>query len=256
MVPVPLTATPVPVTDILPWREDFRREMACQIVHDSLHDRTGWTQSYLLASGGVVVGYGAVAIGGPWQGTKTVFEFYLAPAHHGRAFDFFEAFLLASATTHFEFQTSATLLNSLAHVWSQDLRSEHIVFHDRLATRLPANGSRLSRASPDSVAKLFTHQHEPIGDWLLELDGTIIATGGVLDHYNPPYGDIYMEVAEPYQRRGFGAYLVQELKRISRENGMIPCARCSTTNIPSRRTLQKAGFVPCAHILTGTIKTP
>jgi GNAT superfamily N-acetyltransferase len=35
-------------------------------------------------------------------------------------------------------------------------------------------------------------------------------------HYNPPYGDVYMEVAEPFRRRGLGAYLVQELKRIVR----------------------------------------
>jgi hypothetical protein len=26
--------------------------------------------------------------------------------------------------------------------------------------------------------------------------------GGILDHYNRPYGDIYMEVAEPFRRRG------------------------------------------------------
>ncbi len=62
-----------------------------------------------------------------------------------------------------------------------------------------------------------------------------------------------MEVSEPYRRRGLGCFLVQELKRICYELGSIPCARCNPDNIASRRTLQKAGFVPCAHILRGIL---
>jgi RimJ/RimL family protein N-acetyltransferase len=70
-------------------------------------------------------------------------------------------------------------------------------------------------------------------------------------HYNPPYGDIYMEVDEAHRRRGYGCYLVQELKRLCRELGGVPGARCFPTNAASRRTLQRAGFVPYAHILIG-----
>ena len=72
-------------------------------------------------------------------------------------------------------------------------------------------------------------------------------------HYNRPYGDIYMKVAEPFRRRGLGSYIVQELKKICYGMGNIPCARCNTSNIISRKTLQKAGFVPCAHILKGAL---
>ena len=72
-------------------------------------------------------------------------------------------------------------------------------------------------------------------------------------HYNHPYCDIYMEIAEPHRRRGLGAYLVQELKRIAYEMRGIPAARCNPTNVPSRKTLQKAGFVPYAHIVVGKI---
>ena len=38
------------------WRDMYRLEMACQVVHDSLHDRPGWTQEYLLTSAGRPVG--------------------------------------------------------------------------------------------------------------------------------------------------------------------------------------------------------
>ena len=65
-----------------------------------------------------------------------------------------------------------------------------------------------------------------------------------------------MDVAEPYRRRGFGSYLVQELKRLAYELGSIPAARCDTANLASRKTLQKAGFVPCANIVNGTIAPP
>ena len=87
----------------------------------------------------------------------------------------------------------------------------------------------------------------------MEAEGRIVATGGILFHYNRPYGDIYMEVEEPFRRRGLGCYLVQELKRVCYEQGSVPAARCGLANIPSRKTLQKAGFIPCGHILNGSV---
>lgn len=251
---MPLSATAVPLADILPLREAFRREMNCQIVHDSLHTRAGWTQAYLITDDGVPAGYGAIAVSGPWQGTRTVFEFYLTPEHRGWAIECFDLFQRASAATHFEFQTNSLLLTALAHAWNPRLRTERILFHAEHTTNLPAHGTRLRRATPADI--IFKHHDEPVGDWVLERDGQIIATGGWLTHYNPPYADLYMEVAAPHRRHGHGAYLVQELKRLCRESGYIPCARCRPANIASLRTLEKAGFMPCAHILTGPLREP
>ncbi len=62
-----------------------------------------------------------------------------------------------------------------------------------------------------------------------------------------------MEVAKPFRRRGFGSYLIQELKRVCYEMGRIPAARCGVSNSASRATLQKAGMIPCARVLTGVI---
>jgi hypothetical protein len=39
-----------------------------------------------------------------------------------------------------------------------------------------------------------------------EVDGAVAGKGGILFHYNQPYGDMYMEVHEPFRRRGFGGY--------------------------------------------------
>ena len=77
--------------------------------------------------------------------------------------------------------------------------------------------------------------------------GVVAATGGILCHYNVPYGDIFMGVAEPFRRRGYGSYLIQELKRVCYERGRIPAARCNASNVASRATLQKAGLLPCAR---------
>ena len=85
------------------------------------------------------------------------------------------------------------------------------------------------------------------------VDGAVAAKGGILFHYNPPYGDIYMEVMEKFRKHGLGSYLVQELKRECYKLGAIPCARCDPTNVVSRKTLQRAGFVPFAHILNGIL---
>jgi GNAT superfamily N-acetyltransferase len=128
----------------------------------------------------------------------------------------------------------------MLHIWAHNITSEKIVFEDKLTTA----------HSPSGVT--FKRQREPDEGWVLEVDGAIAATGGILYHYNRPYGDIYMEVAEPFRRRGLGCYLVQELKKVCYELGSVPCARCNTSNIASRKTLQKAGFIPCAHILSGS----
>ena len=243
----------VAVEEILPWRDRFRQEMSCQIVHDSLHARSGWTQSYLLTAESAIAGYVAVAVSGPWQETKTVFEFYVAPEHRAHAIDLFAAFVAEAQPTHFEIQTNDVLLTVVFHLWCRDAVSDKIVFQDGQTTALPPNGAVLRRAKPADAAGIFAHHAEPVGDWLLELEGEIVATGGVLYHYNRPYGDLYLEVAAPFRQRGLGSYLIQELKRESYQGGSVPCARCDPANLASRRALQKAGFVPCAHILTGLL---
>lgn len=236
------SAKPAIFQEILPWRDLFRRKMNCQIVHDSLHGREGWTQPYFLEADGQKAGYAAVVVGGPWKGTRTVFEFYLLPDQESRAFDLFACFLAASEATGFEIQSNDLLLTAMFHAYARDVRSEKIVFEDSVTTSHAVDGFSF-RKQEDAEG----------GEYVLEIDGAQAARGGILFHYNRPYGDIYMEVVEGFRQRGLGSFLVQELKRICYQMGSIPCARCNTGNISSRKTLQKAGFAPCAHILTGSI---
>jgi len=242
--------------EVLPLRERFRAEMNCQIVHDSIHRRPGWTLTYLLESKGVMAGFGSVAIGGPWKDKPTVFEFYVLPEQRAQAFVLFEALLAASNPEFMEVQSNDTLLFVMLHTYAQKIESEKIVFHDKITTALPANGATLRCMISQAEIQAHIEQRQGGPEWQMELDGHVIGQGGILFHYNVPYGDIYMEVAEPYRRRGVGAWLVQELKREAYKLGAIPGARCNPTNIASRNTLQKAGFVPFAHMLNGVLGEP
>jgi GNAT superfamily N-acetyltransferase len=248
-----LTATPASAAEILPLRARHREEMSCQIVHDSIHRREGWTLSYLLRVDGAAVGFASAAIAGPWKDRPTFFELYVLPEHRSRAFDLFEAFLDASGARFFEVQTNDALVTATALRHGRDIASEKIIFQDGATTALPSNGAVLRHVTSEDEARASMAQRQGSSEWRLELDGAVAATGGIAFHYNVPYADLYMDVAEPFRRRGLGSYLVQELKRACHEIGSVPCARCSPANVASLRTLQKAGFVPCAHILIGAI---
>jgi GNAT superfamily N-acetyltransferase len=238
---------------VLPLRTRYRQEMNCQIVKDSIHTRPGWSLTYALSLAGAVVGFGTVAIAGPWQDKPTILEFYVLPAHRDRAFDLFETFLETSGAPQMEIQSSDLLLAAMLHTYARDVASEAIVFRDGLTTALPANGAVLEQMTSDKEIRCSMNERAGGGQWLLKVEGQQAGNGGILFHYNPPYGDIYMEIDEPFRGRGLGAYLVQELKRLTYELGSIPAARCNVDNRLSRKTLQKAGFVPYAHVLNGSI---
>jgi GNAT superfamily N-acetyltransferase len=233
------------------WRDMYRLEMSCQIIHDSIHDRAGWTREYLLAVAGKTVGYGSVAVAGPWTGKPTVYEFYVAPNHRLRMFDLFRALLATSAADSIEVQSNDTLATVMLHTFASPVTSESILFHDKLLTSHAPSAAIFREPTASEAPDVAAVDRKWHG--VIEVEGEVAATGGILFHYNRPFGDIFMEVAEPFRRRGYGSFLVQELKRVCYEGGHVPAARCNTDNVASQRTLQKAGFVPCGHILTGAV---
>jgi len=239
--------------DVLPLRVRYRAEANGQIVHDSIHARPGWTRSYLQRVGDGVAAFGSVAVAGPWKDKPTAFEFYVVPEQRGRAFDLFEAFVAASGARFFEVQTSDVLLNVMLHTYGSDIASEKIVFRDELTTSLAIPGAALRRVTSETESVKCFQERAGRSDWTLELDAKPMGSGSLLFHYNYPYCDVAMEIDEEYRRRGLGAYLVQELKRFAYKMGGIPAARCNPENVASRKTLQKAGLVPFAHILVGRI---
>jgi GNAT superfamily N-acetyltransferase len=228
-------------------------EMSGQVVHHSIHQRDGWTVTHGLEFEGRWVGFGSIAIAGPWTGRPTVFEFYLDPVHRCRAFEAFEAYLEASGVRHFEVQTSDGLLTVMLHAYASNVVSEKIVFADHQVTALAMEGTSLRQVTPIEEVREAMRRRRGGGEWVLEWKGQPVGKGGILFHYNEPYGDVHMEIDEAFRRRGLGAFLVQELKRCCRELGAVPAARCNVGNTASRQTLQRAGFAPRGHMLLGDI---
>ena len=244
-------AKQVSAPDTLSFRTRQREELNGQIVHDSIHRRPGWTVSYILEADSQPVGFGSVAIGGPWKDKPTLFEFYVLPHFRNRSFDLFEALLATGKPQYFEAQTNDALIAVMVHTYGSETKSEKIVFRDGLITDHALPGTVLRLTTAGDELRSCIEQRQGGGEWLLQLDGREVGKGGILFHYNRPYGDIYMEVQEGSRRCGLGSFLVQELKRECYVLGAVPAARCSPDNIASRRTLVRAGFVPCAHILQG-----
>jgi GNAT superfamily N-acetyltransferase len=248
-----ISARTTSLEDILLWRDMYRLEMGCQIVHDSIHERQGWTDEYMLLVAGAVVGYGSIAVGGPWKGAPTAYEFYVVPQHRLRLFELFGALLEASGAVNIEVQSNDVLATTMLHAFAGPVTSASVLFHDKVTTSHHPTGATFRAPTANEAPDVPRAQLKWHG--VVEIEGSVAASGGILFHYNRPYGDIYMETREPFRRRGLGAFMVQELKRVCHEGGHVPAARCNPGNLASRRTLQRAGFVPCGHILKGPVRT-
>jgi GNAT superfamily N-acetyltransferase len=243
----------VELREIEGLRDIYLHEMNCQALFDSIHGRPGWSHEYLITEGDSKVGYGSVAVGGPWKEKPTVYEFFVLPQQRRRLFDYFLALLASCGATAIETQSNAGLLRVMLHTFAPTVTSESILFHDKMTTNHASPDALFRRATPEDAGQVAQQQLDSQARWLVVVGGVVAGAGDILYHYNRPYGDIYMAVGESFRRRGLGTYLVQELKRVCYEGGSVPAARCNPKNIASRQTLQRAGFVPCGHIVTGTV---
>lgn len=176
-------------------RSLYRQEMNCQVLFDSIHPRPGWSLEYLINLDGKPVGYGSLAIAGPWTGKPTLYEFFILPHYRSRVFELFEALLAHTSPVAMETQSNGTMLSIMLHTYARDVVSESILFHDRLTTALPPPpGATFRRATAaDQLDGVHEDQLDTHG--VVEIEGAVAASGGILFHYNPPYGDIYMQTA-------------------------------------------------------------
>ena len=239
--------------DIAPLRENYREEMNCQIIHDSIHRRPNWTREYVLEQADMAVGYGSVAVDGPWRDSPALYEFYVEREHRARIFDLFTSLLPVCGARIIETQSNAPMLTVMLHTFARNIRAESILFEDSFETTHAPAGAAFRAASPDDVGALRRQHLDDGARWVVTMNGEVAGAGGVLYHYNRPYGDVYLEIAQPFRRNGLGAYMVQQLKAECRANGSVPAARCNVENLPSRKTLQKSGFVPCGNIVVGDL---
>lgn len=233
---------PCRLGEVAALREDYRDAARCQIVHDSILPR-GLADPFRVSVGGEVVGYAGV-----WNKhfPDRILEFFVRPGWRQLELEFLRALRDLTGARELEIQTNiadgeAFLRRCASRVWT-----EKLLFEAGEATDLAAPGVRFRERGPGDEG--------PEGVWVVEGEDGVLGAGGILTHYNPPYGDLYMEVIEPARRRGIGSYLIQELKRVCAERGLEPAARCDPDNVASRRTLERGGLVHCGALMAGTLR--
>jgi GNAT superfamily N-acetyltransferase len=176
------------------------------------------------------------------------------PQYRRRASAWFQELLSASRAEYIECQSNDLLLSSMLYEFSACVSADTVLFEDHAVTEHHPAGAIFRRRRNND--RIFEHAAEPVGDYVVEENGEVIATGGFLVHYNPPFADLFMKVRANRRNRGVGSYLLQEVKKECYRAGRVPAARTGLDNLASRATLLKAGLRICGFMLKGRVQAP
>lgn len=241
------TITKTGSASIESFRKLFLQELNNQFIYDKCH-YYGWADCYLFSFKETEIGYAAVWGTNDRSIRDSLFEFYILPPYRRYTDAFFSLLLSASDASVIECQSNDLFLYALLCRYADTIKTERILFEEHIQTNIEIPGVLFrKRTDADNMS-------EDDGDHVLECNGTVVAHGGLLLNYNFPYADVYMHVLENHRQKGYGSFIVQELKKLAYSMGRVPAARCTITNSISKATLEKAGFTICGFIQTGTIK--
>jgi GNAT superfamily N-acetyltransferase len=246
-----ISVQPTSLEVILPFRKMFLEENNMQIRYNAVHER-GWADMYLLQIDGKSVGYGAIKGRNDLSDRDSIFEFYTTPSVKNENAKLFHELIQVSKAMYIDCQTNEPILTSMLFEFAQDIHAEAILFKDDNTTNFTTNDVVFREIKPDET--VFEHHLEPIGKYVLLYKNEIVATGGFLLHYNMPFADLYMEVNSDFRQKGFGSYLLQEVKKVCYLSNRVPAARCNIDNKISKATLIKAGMQVCGYVVCGNIK--
>jgi GNAT superfamily N-acetyltransferase len=246
-----IEATKTTLKEILSLRNLFLQESNFQIRYNASHER-GRTDSYKISVDTIIIGYGSLKGNENPAERNTIFEFYIIPSFRHLSSGAFAKLLNISSASFIECQSNDILLNSMLYEYGQNINANVVLFKDQIATFHHLDDVKFRKRNDGDV--IFEHKLEPEGDYVLEKNNQIVATGGFLLHYNVPFADLYMEVRQDYRRQGLGSFLLQEVKKQCYLATRVPAARCDIENIASRATLQKAGMAVAGFLLLGTVK--
>ena len=247
------SARRVSLADIAPWRARHLKELNAQCRYDACHWR-GWSDHWQLRVGSRAVGYAAIKGRDALADRDAIFEWYVdADARqHGDAL--WQAVVTTARPSHVECQTNDHALHAMAQRCTSALTPTTWLFGAPVVLPVVADspGVARPRRADDLV---FAHHSEPVGAIVLDVEGRgIVATGGALTHYNPPFADIFMEVAPEHRRRGYGTAIVKAVIVACAHEGFVAAARCGLDNTASRATLLRAGMRDVGQVVVGALR--
>ncbi len=242
-------ATRASLADVLPLRGAYLHQLHAQCRYDSVHAR-GWADHWRLQLDGRTVGYAAIKGLDSITDRDALFEWYVVPPARAASDRLWAALLASASPSWVECQTNDPELSSLASRHAERVTATTWLFEAGPWQDAGARALARPRREDDVV---FAHAVEPVGDIVLEVHGAIVATGGAATHYNPPFADVFMEVAPDQRRRGYGTRMVTEVIRTCWLTGHVAAARCAIDNVASRATLLRAGMREVGQIVVGRL---
>jgi GNAT superfamily N-acetyltransferase len=232
--------------DIQPFRILFLEESNFQFIYNKCHTY-GWADTYMFILDDEKIGYGAVWGKDKREDKDAIFEFYIIKPYRKFANKFFSKLHITSEAPFIECQSNDLLLSSLLFEHAQNIHAEAILFEDDFQTGFTIPGVIFGKKPKKDDAGIDAREY------ILKQNDEVVATGGLMLNYNMPYANLYYEVYENHRQKGFGSYMVQELKKEAYLIGSVPAARCNISNMISKATLLKAGFKVCGFRLNGEI---
>lgn len=234
--------------EVADLREMARQAAGCQIVRFTNLPR-GFAYSVLAHVDGVPAAYAAVRT---TDDEPILIEFYAAPDFVSQERELAHAILAFTHVALIEAQTNIPVQQRLLEAFGTDPQPGPFLFAQDRETDLQPHGATFRPRAPSDV--IFEHSVEPVGDFLIEFEGQVVATGGYFTHYNPPYVDLFMEVHPDFRRRGFGSYLLQHIQKECKALGFIAAARCDAENLASKACLERSGMRCCGQIVTARVR--
>jgi GNAT superfamily N-acetyltransferase len=259
---------PATLDEVADLRLLYAREFG-DIIRYEREIRQGRTRIYGVRSAGTLIGYGILH--GEGEDRSTVVEFFLLPHYRRHTVPVFDRFTAATEATGVQARSNDRDLLLLLYERTREIVPGAYYFRDAESTHHPIPGVRCRSIEPDDLDTLTPiltssagwpfelADRQAVIAWmetnecrLLEDEEGIAGIGAILHGYNPPFANIGMVVMKRARGRGYGTYLVEELKREAHAMGKIPRADCAPWNATSRATLLRAGFLVSGRVLRGT----
>jgi L-amino acid N-acyltransferase YncA len=169
-------------------------------------------------------------------------------------------------------KTTDTCLVNLLCDHCENIQVESIHFRPHSNTALEPNGAVLMRPTEsdvDAVHAMFTCEEavwpsanraqtkERIDQGLylvLKVGDAAVGVGALApNRLQPQYVDVCNYVLPQHRRKGYGAFILQELTKECARRGLVACAGCDASNKASLATLHRAGFWDSHRMLRGTL---
>ena len=219
-------------------------------LEEQVHVRDN--ETHLLSRGGRRIGYCCVD-----RPNRLLLQFFIVPEASAFSVGAFESMLAEIDVACAYVTTRDPLALSLALTFQKSVALESFLFDHCTDTEIPLDGvsdPRLRRAAPADAAQIVAVSGDFYGDVESEIDqrrlyvlhgaDALLGVGYRNSRFcSGQSANLGIYTNPSFRRRNVGTFLVQELAKRCRKDGVVPIAACYHENLASKRTLEKAGFV-------------